>query len=161
MQTWLMVGLAFGMLVIIFVAGRPEAPAAPDAPAAAQAQQPNPDRVRDYQDRLRALEAQAAQEEQAAACDADARLPRLRRRTPAPRGPRTRIVAERKRRDYESLFAGNVVLSRRPASERPDVAQAMATARPSVAMANARQPVDRRDRGRRHARDGQGAAASR
>jgi type IV secretion system protein VirB10 len=124
-----MVGLAFGMLVIIVVAGRPEAPEH-RAPTAAPAQQPNPDRVREYQDRLRALEAQATQEEQAALA------------TPTPGAapqpqdvggsrPEDPLVAERKRRDYESLFAGNVVMSRRPADERPDSAQSMAAVRPS------------------------------
>ena len=56
-QTWLLAGLAAFMLLIMFVVGRPEAPARP-APAAAQAVAPSADRVRDYQDRLRALEAQ-------------------------------------------------------------------------------------------------------
>src|SRR5258708_6720437 len=66
MQTWLMVGVAVGMIAIIFATGRPEAPvhavtAATNAPA------PNPDRLREYQDRLRATEARAAQEVQAGA----------------------------------------------------------------------------------------------
>src|SRR5512138_1896445 len=69
MQTWLMVGLAVGMLVIIFVAGRPNAPS-PRATAPAPPTTRNTDRVRDYQDRLRALEAQAVQEEQAATAPA-------------------------------------------------------------------------------------------
>ncbi len=128
-QTWLMVGLAFGMLVIIVVAGRPEAPEH-RTPATAQTQQPNPDRVREYQDRLRALEAQATLEEQAALT---APVPGA---APQPQDvggsrPEDPIVAERRRRDYESLFAGNVVMSRRPADERPDGTQAMATVRPS------------------------------
>src|SRR5688500_18509903 len=56
-QTWLLAGLAAFMLLIMFVVGRPEAPVRP-APAAAQAVAPSADRVRDHQDRLRALEAQ-------------------------------------------------------------------------------------------------------
>ncbi len=128
-QTWLMVGLAFGMLVIIVVAGRPEAPEH-RAPTAAQAQQPNPDRVREYQDRLRALEAQATLEEQAALTTPVPGAPPQPQDT-AGAPPEDPIVAERRRRDYESLFAGNVVMSRRPADERPDSTQAMATVRPS------------------------------
>ena len=58
MQTWLMAGLAAFMLLIMFVVGRPEAPARP-APAPAAVVAPTADRVRDYQDRLRALEAQS------------------------------------------------------------------------------------------------------
>ena len=37
---------------------------------------------------------------------------------PPPQDP---IATDRKRREYESLFASNVVLSRRPENERPDV----------------------------------------
>lgn len=126
MQTWLMVGLAVGMLVIIFVAGRPEAPSE-RAKAPALATTPNTDRVRDYQDRLRALEAQAVLEDQASA----AQLPV----TAAPRIPEgdavpteDPIAAEKKRRNYDSLFAGNVVMSRRPANERPDPGSASGAA---------------------------------
>src|SRR6266576_2684137 len=66
MQTWLMVGVAVGMIAIIVATGRRDAPvravtAATNAPA------PNPDRLREYQDRLRATEARAAQEAQVAA----------------------------------------------------------------------------------------------
>src|SRR5688500_12710634 len=58
MQTWLLAGIAVFMLLIMFVVGRPEAPTRPAAaPAAVMA--PSADRVRDYQDRLRALEAQS------------------------------------------------------------------------------------------------------
>src|SRR6185295_18328966 len=57
-QTWLLAGLAALMLLIMFVVGRPEAPAR-TAPASAPAVAPSADRVRDYQDRLRALEAQS------------------------------------------------------------------------------------------------------
>ena len=66
-----MAGLAVGMLAIMFVVGRPEPPARPAA-AAASAQAPSADRVRDYQDRLRALEAQALRDAQAAALSAGA-----------------------------------------------------------------------------------------
>ena len=134
MQTWLMVGLALGMLVIIFVAGRPEAPGR-RVPATAQAQPLNPDRVRDYQDRLRALDAQAAQEEQAAATTSTPAAAAPPQDAGASR-PEDPIVAERRRREYESLFAGNVVMSRRPANERPDSPPAIATASPSERDAN-------------------------
>jgi type IV secretory pathway VirB10-like protein len=115
-QTWLMVGLAVGILVVILIAGRPE-PAAKPIPAA-PAQAPSADRVRDYQDRLRTLEARAALEAQAeAAAPSTPPTAREESRPPAPEDP---IRAERRRRQYESLFASNVVLSRRPEAERPD-----------------------------------------
>ena len=65
-QTWVMAGLAIGMLAIMLIVGRPDPPARP-VTAAASAQPPSADRVRDYQDRLRALEAQAQQDAQTSA----------------------------------------------------------------------------------------------
>src|SRR2546428_13068230 len=65
MQMWLMVGIAGVMLLIIFMAGRPEqsarrAPAAPPVPT------PSPERLRDYQDRLRIMGTRGGQDTQAA-----------------------------------------------------------------------------------------------
>ena len=57
-QTWLLAGLAAFMLLIMFVVGRPEA-ARPTRASGGPRGHPNADRVRDYQDRLRALEAQS------------------------------------------------------------------------------------------------------
>jgi type IV secretion system protein VirB10 len=103
-------------VLIILIAGQPEPPAAPAQTAAAPLA-PNPDRLLDYQDRLRAMEARQAQEAQATAPSAAVQQPVVEPSAPAPEDP---IVAERKRREYESLFASNVVLSRRPEPERPD-----------------------------------------
>jgi hypothetical protein len=64
-QAWVMAAVALGMLIIILVAGRPE-PSSPNRSPAAPPQTPNPDRLRDYQERLRALDAQAALQAQAA-----------------------------------------------------------------------------------------------
>src|ERR1700750_66791 len=64
-QTWIMAGVAVVMLAIMLIVGRPDPPARP-APAAAPAQAPNADRVGDYRDRLRLLEAQALRESQMA-----------------------------------------------------------------------------------------------
>ena len=61
-------------------------------------------------------------------------------------------MAERKRREYESLFASNVVLSRRPESERPDAGQSRTTtAAPARRFDGSRSAVDRRHRRRRRA----------
>jgi type IV secretory pathway VirB10-like protein len=116
MQTWLMVGVAVGMIAIIIATGRPEAPVRA-MPAATAAAAPNPERLREYQDRLRATEARAAQEAQVAALTPPPRA--LNDDAPAAR-TEDPIVADRRRREYESLFAGNVVLSRRPEAQRPD-----------------------------------------
>ena len=115
-QTWLLAGLAVFMLLIMFLVGRPEAPARP-APAAASTVAPSADRVRDYQDRLRALEAQSL------AQPSDQQPPPGVTREynePSSPPPADPIATERRRREYESLFANNVVLSRRPESQRPD-----------------------------------------
>src|ERR687888_625010 len=66
-QTWLMVGLAVGILGIIVFAGHP-APAARPAAAAPSTSEPapSPERLRDYQDRLRLLDERARQQALAA-----------------------------------------------------------------------------------------------
>lgn len=115
-QTWIMVGVAVGMLAIMLIVGRPDPPPRP-AQAAAPVQAPSADRVRDYQDRLRLLESQALREAQMATV-APAEPTQYDNTAPAP--AQDPIAEERKRREYESLFASNVVLSRRPESERPD-----------------------------------------
>src|SRR4029453_9639794 len=56
-QTWVMAGVAVGMLAIMLIVGRPDPPARPAA-TTAPVQAPSADRVRDYQDRLRLLDAQ-------------------------------------------------------------------------------------------------------
>ena len=89
---------------------------------AATSPAPNPDRVRDYQDRLRVLETRAAQETRAAAM-APTPTPLVNDEPPSAQA-QDPLIAERKRRDYESLFASNVVLSRRPEPQRPDAGRA-------------------------------------
>ncbi len=68
-QTWLMVALAIGMLGIIFLTGQPDGPAA-IRQVTQTAAAPSADRVRDYQERLRLLDEQAARELRQAALDA-------------------------------------------------------------------------------------------
>jgi len=116
-QTWLMAALALGIVLIVLFAGHPEPPAS-SASVAGTPQQPNADRVKEYQDRLRALETRAALETQAPPIQ-QPQQQTLYQEPQAPR-PEDPIAAERRRRDYESLFASNVVLSRRSETERPD-----------------------------------------
>jgi len=129
MQTWLMVAIALGMLMVILFTGRAEPPARSAVVPTSAPPQPNTDRVRDYQDRLRILESRAAQEARADAL-AQPQAPVLTRDDPPPVRSEDPLVSERKRRDYESLFASNVVLSRRPESQRPDTGQ-LRTANPA------------------------------
>jgi type IV secretion system protein VirB10 len=115
-QTWLMVGLAAAILGIIVFTGQP-APASP-TPAGAGAPQmaASPERLRDYQARLQNMNERAREQR---VVDAQTTPPPAARVTPveyesvAPAAPDP-IQTERRRRDYESLFASNVVLSRRP-----------------------------------------------
>src|SRR6185436_12253502 len=117
-QTWVMAGVAVGMLAIMLIVGRPNPPARP-ATTAAPAQAPSADRVRDYQDRLRLLDAQAMRDAQLAAPAPNAQPVQYDDSQPPP--PQDPIATDRKRREYESLFASNIVLSRRPENERPDI----------------------------------------
>src|SRR5262245_7702227 len=66
-QTWVMAGIAIGMLGIMLLVGRPTPPERSATTATTAVQQPSADRVRDYQDRLRLLEAQAARDAQTSA----------------------------------------------------------------------------------------------
>ena len=119
-QTWLMIAVALGILGIIVFAGDPAPVASTVAAAPAPVSAPNADRLRDYQDRLRVLDERARQ--QVVAEPEPQPLPPQpaygydgttgTASTPDP------LVEERKRREYESLFASNVVLSRRPAADR-------------------------------------------
>ena len=127
-QTWVMAGVAVFMLAIMLIVGRPDPPARPAA-AAAPAMPPSADRVRDYQERMRLLEAQALQDAQAAAGAPLAAPPMMYQEPQAP-APQDPIAAERRRREYESLFASNVVLSRRPENERPDIGRPSESATP-------------------------------
>jgi type IV secretion system protein VirB10 len=124
-----MVGLAAGIVLIILLAGEPEPPA-PTVATSAAAAAPNPDRLRDYQERLRAMEARQALEAQAAAT---APAFPIEPRYDEPTGPPADdpIVADRKRREYESLFASNVVSSRRTDAERPDSGSVAASTAPA------------------------------
>src|SRR3954469_8857716 len=117
MQTWLMAGIGFGVLAIIVLTGRPQPAPRRAEPQAAAPGPPSPDRLKEYQERLRVLDERARQE-----AVTDAQAPPLRRqafRDPVAQRPGVdQFEAERKRREYESLFASNVVISRRPDGQR-------------------------------------------
>jgi type IV secretory pathway VirB10-like protein len=121
-QTWVMAGVAGGMLMIMLIVGRPDPPARP-ATTTAPLQAPSADRVRDYQDRLRVLDAQAMRDAQLTTPAPNVQSAPYDDSQPPP--PQDPIATDRKRRQYESLFASNVVLSRRPESERPDVGRSL------------------------------------
>src|SRR5207302_10583602 len=102
----------------MFVAGRPNEPA-PRTPVTTEAAAPSPDRVRDYQDRLRVMEARAAQDTPSKTTPPST-PPEAISPEPPPSSNQESWMAERRRREYESRFASNLVFSRRPEAERLD-----------------------------------------
>src|SRR5262245_13133283 len=115
-QTWLMVALALGILGIIVFAGHPEpAPRTATSVATPAALAPQPDRLRDYQDRLRALDERARLQ---AVTEPRPVISQPPYEEPAAQAAPDPVEAERKRREYESLFSSNVVISRRPQADR-------------------------------------------
>src|ERR1044071_2808674 len=114
-QTWLMVGLAVMIVGIIVFVGHPQPVARPGVTTAAPPVAPSPDRLREYQDRLRVLDERARQ--QAVSAPLGSRIPPPTQDPPtaAPSAATSDPLKEdRKRREYESLFSSNVVVSRRP-----------------------------------------------
>lgn len=130
-QTWLMVGLAVVILGIIVFAGHPEPGTRPaSAPPAAVAA--SPERLRDYQDRLRILDERARQQAVAQQQAIASPHPTYDDPSAGPAASPDPLAEERRRREYESLFASNVVMSRRPEGQRlladqTPTAQAFAT----------------------------------
>src|SRR5579859_2495177 len=61
-QTWLMVGLAVGILTIIVFTGHPPAPRPQPGLTVSPTAAASPERLREYQDRLRLLEDRARQQ---------------------------------------------------------------------------------------------------
>jgi type IV secretion system protein TrbI len=116
-QTWLMMGLALGVLAIIVFAGHPAPATRPASPGVATtALAPSPERLRDYQDRLRLLDERARQQATSPNDPRATATPRsVYNDPPAAATPAADPLQEdRKRRAYESLFASNVVMTRRP-----------------------------------------------
>ncbi len=63
MQTWLMAALAVGVLTVILFTGQSTPTPRATPPVSTAAQTPNPDRLRDYQDRLRAFDERGQQQQ--------------------------------------------------------------------------------------------------
>ena len=136
MQTWLMAGIA-GVMVRSCCRGSAQTAARPG-----RRRHPWQRRVPTacasirigcaLRRRERPREAQAA---------AARRLPAPARQEPASSGAQDPVVAERRRRRCESLFASNVVLSRRPDAERPESGHATAV----TADGDQRPPPPRRE----------------
>lgn len=115
-QTWLMGALALGIVAIIVMTGRPQ-PASRESAVTGLPAALSPDRLREYQDRLRGLDTRTQPPPTPAPPTArTVSVPDAH--PPAPPQPADPTDADRKRREYDSLFASNVVLSRRPDAQR-------------------------------------------
>jgi type IV secretion system protein VirB10 len=115
LQTWLLMGVALAVLGIIAFAGQPEPPVLTTTMTPVESTAPDAGRVRDFQDRLRVVDTRSRQDafvQQSPPGAAPAFPERSAGDTPDP------LQAERLRREYESLFASNVVVSRRPEAQR-------------------------------------------
>ena len=125
-QTWLMVGIAGVIVVIILFSGQPQAPQRTAQAAGMAPPATDPERVRDYQERLNAINAQLAMKSMPG--PAPVAEPAITAGYGAVEQERTAqrtdpLAVERQRRDYESLFASNVVVSRRAPLQRSDARQ--------------------------------------
>lgn len=127
LQMWLMIGLAVIILVIILFTGH--STPVPRASAATRTPEPSlmaPDRIQMYQRQLADDEARLRRElEKAPSAPRAAQPPSVdaqgESRATDP------IVEEQRRREYQSLFADNIALSRRPADAPSYAERAMPT----------------------------------
>jgi type IV secretory pathway VirB10-like protein len=117
LQMWLMVGIAVVILLIILITGHPQPVARTQAAERTTAAAlPASDRIRAYQQQLKDDEARLQHVQAQAAVLARPTVP-----PGAPAPAATDPVAdEQRRREYQSLFADNVVLSRRAAGQQPN-----------------------------------------
>ena len=119
LQMWLMIGIALLILLIIYATGRPE-PAdrqRTESSSTAPSSLP-PDRVKGYQQRLTEQEARLRQDLADAEHTESGIAPPL---VEAPAPAVDPLEEDRRRREYQSLFADNIAMSRRPPDERPFV----------------------------------------
>lgn len=117
-QMWLMVAIAVVIIAIILMTGQPQPTPRPSS--ASRPVEPSlvsPERVRSYE---QALAAEAARQQQALATEQQAEA--RSRAVAGGAGVRPSadpLTDEQRRREYQSLFADNVALSRRPAERQP------------------------------------------
>lgn len=134
-QSWLLIGMAFAMVAIMWLTGgkKPRTPSktSPAAPMPAPVEV-NETKINELQNRIEALqrqqlEAQSALSEQTRLVgEPSAAAPPVATGNPSAERTEDPIEAERKRRDYASLFASNVALSFRKGAEPQKSADSVA-----------------------------------
>lgn len=117
-QTWILLAVALVIMGVIVFTGHAEPAPRPSMASQTPALAPSPERMRDYQDRLRLLDARGR--ERALQASATETQPVIQYEEPSGGGSATpdALTEDRRRREYESLFASNVVMSRRPERQR-------------------------------------------
>jgi type IV secretion system protein VirB10 len=117
MLTWVMGGVATLIVLITLFAGSPKPVPHPAGSVTPAPQAPNADRLNEYQRQVRSIDerARAQAVEPAPSVPRDlSQMPGTAPATTAAQAPGPDPLAEeRKRREYDSLFASNVVASRR------------------------------------------------
>jgi type IV secretion system protein VirB10 len=116
-QMWLMVGIAIVILAIILLTGQPQP--SPRPQSGARPTEPSlvsPERVRSYE---QTLAAEAARQQQALAQQQRSSPARTGTTPAGAAGGADLISDDQRRREYQSLFADNVALSRRASDRQP------------------------------------------
>jgi len=116
-QMWVMVIIALVILAIILLSGHPQP--LPRPQAGARSAQPTlvpPDRVRSYEQQLAA---DLAREQQGLAPSLAPAGRATRPAAPVASSSADAAAEDQRRREYQSLFADNIALSRRPADRQP------------------------------------------
>ena len=151
-QSWLLVGLAVLMVLIMWLTGgkKPLTPAkaAPPTPSVIPPLEVNEAKIIEMQKRIAELQREQSLAESALAQQSRV-LPPIGRETspsppqgdgnPPPEPLEDAIHAERKKRNYLSLFASNVALSYRKGPSTPQVREELATAIPGAPDGSAAQ----------------------
>jgi type IV secretory pathway VirB10-like protein len=141
LQMWLMIGLAVIILAIILFTGQP-APA-PRTATPTRTADPSlmpPDRIQAYQRQLADDEARLRRELAQVPTAARGGPPSQAAGAPVMTAASDPIADEQRRRDYRSLFADNVALSRRPA-DAPSYAERPTSTRSATAPVTAPQEL--------------------
>src|SRR5258706_1743280 len=144
-QSWLLAGLAVLMVLIMWLTGGKKPPlpskAAPPVPAVLPPLEVNEGKIVELQKRIEDLQreqivAQNALSQQTRVLGSGSETARVESQsanTSSPERPEDAIQAERKKRDYLSLFASNVALTYRKAPVQPQAHEETANVVPSAA----------------------------
>jgi type IV secretion system protein VirB10 len=134
-QMWVMVAIAIVILAIILLTGQSQpTPRSTSSLRPAEPTLVSPERVRSYEQAL-AAEAER-QQQQLARNQAQTTASKARVGSTAGSQPVDPLTDEQRRREYQSLFADNLVLSRRPDARQPLTGVVSAPSEPGSGQAS-------------------------